>query len=87
MSNIQTQISNNIAISKGVETIIRKRINDCVNYISMGDEKPITHLEQIDDCSSDREKLVEIYNLSKALEVIQMNHKARVRELNESDED
>jgi len=87
MSNIQTQISNNIAISKGVELIIKKRIDECVNYISMGSETPITHLEQIDECSSDREKLVEIYNLSKALEVIQMNHKSRVRELNESDED
>lgn len=85
--DIKTQISNNIAISKGVEAIIKKRINDCINYISLGNESAITCLEQIDECSSDREKLVEIYNLSKALEVLQMNHKARVRELNESDED
>ena len=87
MTDIKTEISNNIAITKGVELILRKRINECVNYISYGTENAITCLNDISEHSTDRSKLVEIYNLSKAIDVIQENHKARVRELNESDED
>lgn len=87
MEDIKTEISNNIAISKGVELILRKRITDCVNYLSYGSQPAITSLDDINEHSSDRDKLVEIYNLSKAIDVMQANHKARVRELNESDED
>jgi hypothetical protein len=88
MSNTtQEKIDMNRTIIEGVKALITNRIHDCVSYIGLGEPTATTSLDLIPSHSVDKSKLVEIYNLSKALEVIDSNHKAMVRELNERDED
>ena len=83
----QEKIDTNISIVEYVKSLIADRIEDSVRYMRFGEPTFITSLDDIQSWSVDKKRLVDIYNLSKALEVIDSNHKAMVRELNEKDED
>ena len=80
---IKAKIKSNEKHLKLVNKLLTEKIHDCVSWIGLGETNTIKSLDELKNSYTDKEKLVEIFNLSKALEVIQANHKAMVRELNE----
>ena len=80
---IKAKIKSNEKHLKLVNKLLTEKIHDCVSWIGLGETNTIKSLDELKNSHTDKEKLVEIFNLSKALEVIQANHKAMVRELNE----
>lgn len=82
-AHIKAQIKSNKEHLEIVNKLLTEKIHDCVSWIGLGDVKTIESLEDVKNSYTDSEKLVEIFNLSKTLEVIKSNHKAMVRELNE----
>jgi hypothetical protein len=80
---IEAQIKSNEKHLKLVNKLLTEKIHDCVSWIGLGETKTIKSLDELKNSYTDSEKLVEIFNLSKSLEVIQANHKAMTRELNE----
>ena len=82
-TQIEAQIKSNKEHLEIVNKLLTEKIHDCVSWIGLGDVKTIESLEEVKDSYTDSDKLVEIFNLSKTLEVIKSNHKAMVRELNE----
>ena len=82
-NTIKSEIQSNAGHCLTTEKLISRRIEECVAWIGLGDTKTIESLSELTNTDSDAEKLVEIFNLSKTLEVVKSNHKAKVRELNE----
>ena len=86
-NTIKSKIKANELHTELVGKLITKRIHECVAWIGLGDSETIESLSEFRSTDCDAEKLVEIFNLSKALEVMKSNHKAMVRELNERAEE
>ena len=86
-NTIKEQIELNELHVEAVTKLITKRIHECVAWIGLGDSETIESLSDFSSTDCDAQKLVEIFNLAKALEVIKSNHKAMVRELNEKAEE
>ena len=85
-NTIKEKIELNQLHIESVNKLITKRIHECISWIGLGDSDTIKSLSELkSDC--DAQKLVEIFNLSKSLEVVKSNHKAMVRELNEQAEE
>ena len=82
-TQIKAQIKSNEKHLEIVNKLLTEKIHDCISWIGLGDVKTIESLDEVKDSYTDSDKLVEIFNLSKSLEVIRANHKAMVRELNE----
>ena len=82
-NQIEAQIKSNEKHLKLVNKLVTERIHDCVSWIGLGESNTIKSLSELKNSYTDSEKLVEIFNLSKSLEVMQANHKAMTRELNE----
>ena len=82
-TKIEAQIKSNEKHLKLVNKLLTEKIHDCVSWIGLGETNTIKSLDELKNSYTDSEKLVEIFNLSKSLEVIQANHKAMTRELNE----
>lgn len=82
-NTIKAKIKSNEKHLKLVNKLLTEKIHDCVSWIGLGETNTIKALDELKNSYTDSEKLVEIFNLSKSLEVIQANHKAMTRELNE----
>tara|TARA_Y100000992_G_C21134639_1_gene428271 strand:- start:489 stop:758 length:270 start_codon:yes stop_codon:yes gene_type:complete len=85
MENYKKEINNNKELTDVACKVISEQVMSCLSYLSMCGCKPIKKLSEIDS-SLDKNKMIEIFNLSKSLEVLRDNHKAMVRELNEKEE-
>ena len=82
-TQIEAQIKSNKKHLEIVNKLLTDKIHDCVSWIGLGEVKTIESLDEVKASYTDSDKLVEIFNLSKSLEVMRANHKAMIRELNE----
>jgi hypothetical protein len=86
-NTIKSEIQYNAGHCLTTEKLISRRIEECVAWIGLGNTATIKSLSELSITDTDAERLVEIFNLSKTLEVVKSNHKAKVRELNEQAEE